>query len=103
VSADIGYSVTASPSEGFSFVLSVTPEGTYEGLEAFLPVNCGTPSRVENSPTRYDTKVGFPDLLNYDCTKGYSVDKTAAESAASFTIQCEADGSFSKVPGLAHV
>jgi hypothetical protein len=99
VTADSGYSTSGNPGEGVTFILKVTPQGTYAGQEEFKPVVCGKTS-VENAETSFTGDAKFKDLLNFKCKSGYSTDATAEPASASFTIMCEADGDFSKVPGL---
>jgi len=44
VTADTGYSTTGEPSEeDLSFIVTVTPEGTFAGLKKFIPISCGAP------------------------------------------------------------
>jgi hypothetical protein len=101
VSANTGYSATGDATTGLSFTLSVTTEGTFSGEEKFIPVVCGKAPSVEHAQTSFTgEKVVYPDLLGYECEKGYSTDSTSASASASFSVQCEPDGSLSKVPGL---
>jgi hypothetical protein len=101
VTANAGYSTTGNPTEGLSFTLTATAEGTYDGLEEFVPVVCGKPPSVEKAKTSFTgPKAVYGDLLNYDCEMGYSTDKTSSSASSSFSIVCETDSSLSKVPGL---
>jgi hypothetical protein len=79
----------------------VTPDAKYEGLEKFIPVVCGKPPTVEGAKCKTSKdKAVFEDLLKYECDAGYSTDGSAQKATSSFSISCEADGTFSKVPNL---
>jgi len=101
ITADVGYSTTGKPSEGTRMNVSVTTEGTYAGLKTFKPVVCGPAASVDKATTTFGSKDGvFGDTLDYSCADGYSTDQTDSDSATSFSLQCEADGDYSRVPDL---
>jgi len=101
VTAETGYSTLGEPADGLSFLLKVSPNGKYVGQETFVPVVCGGLPAVEKATSSFvGGRATYGNLLSYECEQGYSTDKTAARPSASFSIQCEADGSFSAVPGL---
>jgi hypothetical protein len=101
VSADTGYTITGVPNEGVSFSLSVTTEGTYDGVESFQPVACGKALSVDNTkPTSFaGTDAHYGDVLSYDCKDGFSTDASMSSASKSFSIECEADATFSQIPG----
>jgi hypothetical protein len=103
VTGDVGYSTLAKPSDGLSFILSVTTEGQFAGLKQFKPVSCGAPPSVDQAETSFAGKEAvYRNVLAYTCKDGYSTDKSVDEGAKEFSIQCEADSSYSKVPHLGY-
>jgi len=86
-----------------AFTLGVSADGKYTGVETFVPVQCGSAPVVPNSKNNADQRMKqnshFGDVILYGCTDGYSVDATQQEGSASFSVKCESDGSFSKIPG----
>jgi len=101
--ADTGYSTGGNSTEGLSFFVSVTPTGEFAGLTKFLPVSCGAAPSVKKAQTSFSPKEGvYGNILNYDCEEGYSTDQSDLKAAKSFTIQCEADADYSRVPDLGY-
>jgi hypothetical protein len=100
VTADPGYSTTGEHGGPISFVLSVTTDGTFAGREEFKPVSCGDAPKVNNAATSFTGVSVYGDFLKYSCKRGYSIDASPDEAALTFHLECEADGSLSRVPGL---
>jgi len=103
ITADLGYSTSAKPTDGLSFLVSVTPDGTFDGLAKFIPVTCGPPPLIEKANTSFKSKEGvYGNVIDYVCADGFSIDKSASPAATSFSIQCEANSDYSKVPSLGY-
>jgi hypothetical protein len=107
ITADVGYSTDGKPTEGLSFRVSVTPDGTLEGFKKFVPVSCGHPPSVYKanllSESKGAVKVAvYGDVLDYVCENGYSTDKSNFTASKSFSVQCEADGDYSEIPNLGY-
>ena len=47
-------------------------------------------------------KGGDQGVFSYQREDGYSTDKSSSKAAQGFTIECEADGDYSRVPGLGY-
>jgi hypothetical protein len=100
ITAVVGFSTIAKADAGLEFTIKVNEKGNYTGVQQFKPVSCGAPPSVANSGHTFTkTEAVFADKLSYDCKAGYSTDATAARARGSFVILCEADGTFSKIPG----
>jgi hypothetical protein len=99
VTANVGYSTAGKYNEGHSFVISVSPEGTLEGVKKLLPVACGEPPIAKKAKAKFPKEVAvYQELVRYECEKGYSIDKTASPASGAFSILCQADGQFSALP-----
>jgi hypothetical protein len=95
-----GFSTESDPKKGLSFSMNVTTGGLYEGEKEFKPVSCGKPPVVKKSkPLFKSSEAVYGDVLSYECEFGYSVDKTNKEASKSFSVTCEKDADFSKIPG----
>lgn len=100
VGAENGYSHLSEAGKGVNFELVVTPEGKYSGLKEFKPVRCGPAPNIVQAKTSFSkAQAVYKDLLDYECTKGYSVDASSAPARQKFTLLCQADGTLSRVPG----
>jgi hypothetical protein len=101
VTAELGYSTKASTTEGLSFTIGVSPDGHFEGIENFSPVECGAPPEVVKATTQFGKGVAvYENIVHYECAPGYSTDKTKDPGAKSFAITCQNDGIFSSFPAL---
>lgn len=103
VTADVGHSTSGKAMEGRDFIVGVNDECGFMGIEEIVPVNCGAPPSVKMAKTNFIKKAAtFGDILEYKCEDGYSTDKSVDAGAASFSIKCEADGDYSRIPGLGY-
>jgi hypothetical protein len=101
VFAETGYSIGGLPDQGLMFLMTVSADGNYEGVQRFQPVSCGHKPDIEHGHSDFKgSDIKFGDVLTYDCDPGYSWDATKAPKADEFTLRCEADASLSKIPGL---
>jgi len=100
ITATDGFSLTGKPGQGIAFSLDVTKQGKYSKIETFLPVVCGKPPSISDAKAPKGFKAVYGDVLIYECNDGFSTDRTDEKASASFSIQCESDASFSRVPGL---
>jgi hypothetical protein len=67
---------------------------TESGLEECSPVVCGNPPAIEHSSTgAAGEKLGFPDVAEYTCGAGYTLDGKAT-GEVNFEVSCDADKSF---------
>jgi hypothetical protein len=95
-----GFSTLSDPKKGLSFSMNVSTEGEYVGLKEFKPVSCGAPPKVDFSKPQFDSaEAVYGDVLSYECEAGYSVDALDKDASKSFSITCEKDADFSKIPG----
>lgn len=98
--AEVGYSTASHPDNGLQFTIAATDKCGYSGVETFKPVDCGAPPAPANSKHSFQKETAvFQDFVSYVCTNGYSTDASKSEARQKFTIQCEADGTYSKIPG----
>jgi len=80
------------------------PTGYYEGANAeqnldhaCLPEPCGHPPAVEHATTPAQDQDHFfdSDAVDFTCDSGYTLDG-AASGGATFSIRCQADGSYTQ-------
>lgn len=65
-------------------------------------VSCGRPPEVSNAFSSALGRRKFGQLVTYDCAPGYTVDGTP-QSVTDFSIQCQADGTYTPLTSVACV
>lgn len=94
---DLGYTTnaTAEGLDGFSMMCKA--DGMFESNGTCQPVSCGTPPTLNQSSFAAGKGVVqyYPEVLEYKCKPGYSIDRSAFEGAASWNLLCQPTGHFS--------
>jgi len=94
-----GFTTSGEADGPSKFDLECGPDGLFkpEIFPVCSPVSCGKPPDVKKA--NYPSAImHYPAVVSYACDLGYSMDATAAEDKAGFSIKCQTDGKFEDIP-----
>eukprot|EP00428_Durinskia_dybowskii_P057310 CAMPEP_0170323550 /NCGR_PEP_ID=MMETSP0116_2-20130129/62586_1 /TAXON_ID=400756 /ORGANISM="Durinskia baltica, Strain CSIRO CS-38" /LENGTH=688 /DNA_ID=CAMNT_0010576475 /DNA_START=414 /DNA_END=2476 /DNA_ORIENTATION=+ len=96
-----GFSVDARPDGRKTFDINCQFTGEFEEPESCRPIMCGQAPGVANAALRATWAPGrsaaFQDAVPYECAKGFTLNGYA-DGDIDFTVGCQDDGTFQKLP-----